>query len=186
MATTVVRAIYDLYFATPLLQRLAAAAVLSLATHDEVQRYNRDDAADEGSPCRTNALLVEKARQTRVLEHSIQLNADPLRTTRGQATKQFSTDFRLRYSCVPNVPRKSTEIEAKTTNSTQLAVKSGIQTHPVERYSSCRYNERQLVDVTVVRRVRPRAECSCDCEGHRRWKRAGRTLFCNIWSCICC
>ena len=27
-----------------------------------------------------------------------------------------------------------------------------------ERYSSCRYNERQLIDVTVVRRVRPRAE----------------------------
>ena len=25
-------------------------------------------------------------------------------------------------------------------------------------YSSCCYNERQLIDVTVVRRVRPRAE----------------------------
>ena len=45
------------------------------------------------------------------------------------------------------------------------------------RYSSCRYNERQLIHVTVVRRVRPRAERWCDCEGHRRWKRAGRTLF---------
>ena len=30
------------------------------------------------------------------------------------------------------------------------------------RYSSsCRYNERQLIDVTVVRRVRPRAERTC-------------------------
>ena len=47
------------------------------------------------------------------------------------------------------------------------------------RHSSCRYNEQQLIDVTVVRRVRPRAERSCDCEGHRRWKRACRTLFCN-------
>ena len=27
-----------------------------------------------------------------------------------------------------------------------------------KRYSSCRYNERQLIEVTVVRRVRPRAE----------------------------
>ena len=27
-----------------------------------------------------------------------------------------------------------------------------------KRYSSCRYNERQLIDITVVRRVRPRAE----------------------------
>ena len=47
------------------------------------------------------------------------------------------------------------------------------------RYSSCRYNERQMIDVTVVRRVRPRAERWCDCEGHRRWKRACRTLFSN-------
>ena len=41
----------------------------------------------------------------------------------------------------------------------------------MKRYSSCRYNERQLIDVTavVVRRVRPRAERWCDCEGHRRW-----------------
>ena len=49
----------------------------------------------------------------------------------------------------------------------------------VIRYSSCRQNERQLIDVTVVRRVRPRAERWCDCEGHRRWKRAGSTLFGN-------
>ena len=48
-----------------------------------------------------------------------------------------------------------------------------------KRYSSGRYNERQLIDITVVRRVRPRAERRCDCEGHRRWKRVGRTLFGN-------
>ena len=34
------------------------------------------------------------------------------------------------------------------------------------RYSSCRYNERQLIDVTVVKRVRPRAERSCDTTTH--------------------
>ena len=53
----------------------------------------------------------------------------------------------------------------------------------LKRYSSCRYNERQLIHVTVVRRVRPRAErwTRCDCEGHRRWKRAGRTLFFCNW-----
>ena len=36
------------------------------------------------------------------------------------------------------------------------------------RYSSCRYNERQLIDVTVVRRVRLRAGRWCDCEGTAR------------------
>ena len=36
-----------------------------------------------------------------------------------------------------------------------------------KRYSSCRYNERQLIDVTVVRRVRLRAEQrSCDTTTH--------------------
>ena len=35
-----------------------------------------------------------------------------------------------------------------------------------KRYSSCRYNERQLIDVTVVRCVRPRAERSCDTTTH--------------------
>ena len=51
-----------------------------------------------------------------------------------------------------------------------LMLRSGCCTHTVhtvstyhyqqieKRYSSCRYNERQLIDVTVVRRVRPRAE----------------------------
>ena len=32
-----------------------------------------------------------------------------------------------------------------------------------------------MIDVTVVRRVRPRAIGSCDCEGHRRWDRADVT-----------
>ena len=57
--------------------------------------------------------------------------------------------------------------------------KSSSQCRNYQRYSSCRYNERQLIGVTVVRRVRPRAERWCDCAGHRRWKRAGRTLFSN-------
>ena len=39
----------------------------------------------------------------------------------------------------------------------------------VKRYSSCRYNERQLIDVTVVRRVRQRAERSCDCVSPRTY-----------------
>ena len=62
-----------------------------------------------------------------------------------------------------------------------LVVKTTYQNSGVTyvRYSSCRYNERQLIEVTVVRRVRPRTERGCDCEGHRRWKRAGRTLFCH-------
>ena len=38
-------------------------------------------------------------------------------------------------------------------------------------YTSYRYNERQLIHVTVVRRVRPRAIGACHCEGHRRRKR---------------
>ena len=45
------------------------------------------------------------------------------------------------------------------------------------RYSSCRYNERQLIEITVVSRVRPPAGRWCDSEGHRRWKRAVGLFF---------
>ena len=43
-----------------------------------------------------------------------------------------------------------------------------LSTRSTKTYCSCRYNERQLIHVTVVRRVRPRAERWCDCEGQRR------------------
>ena len=62
--------------------------------------------------------------------------------------------------------------------SRQKSIRTYVVVRLTKRNSSCRYNERQLIDVTVVRRVRPRAERSCDCEGQRRWKRAGRTLSC--------
>ena len=45
-----------------------------------------------------------------------------------------------------------------------------------ERYTSYRYNERKLINVTAVRRVRPRAIGACHFEGHRRRKRAGRSV----------
>ena len=74
-----VRVIDDL-FSTPLLQQLAAA-VPYLATLDEVQRHNRDDEADEGSPCAKLTLCSRKRRDEDVLEHSNQLIADPLEPT---------------------------------------------------------------------------------------------------------
>ena len=74
-------------FATPLLQQLAAA-VLSLATL-EVQRHNRDDEADEGSPCAKRKLCSGKSRDEEVLEHSMQLTADRPPRTHEQGTKQF-------------------------------------------------------------------------------------------------
>ena len=43
---------------------------------------------------------------------------------------------------------------------------SGVWNNVRKRYSSCRYNERQLIHVAVVRRVRPRAERSCDTTTH--------------------
>ena len=37
-------------------------------------------------------------------------------------------------------------------------IKRHLLIYETKRYSSCRYNERQLMNVTTVRRVRPRAE----------------------------
>ena len=53
-----------------------------------------------------------------------------------------------------------------------------------KRYTSYRYNERKLINVTVVRRVRPRAIGACRFEGHRRRKRAGRVLVLNGTSVV--
>ena len=44
--------------------------------------------------------------------------------------------------------------------------KNAVRTSSRQRYSSCRYNERQLIDVTVVRRVRLRVERSCGTTTH--------------------
>ena len=41
-----------------------------------------------------------------------------------------------------------------------LCLRNSTQEYGTVRYSSCRYNERQLIHVTVARRVRPRAERS--------------------------
>ena len=59
--------VIDNLLATPLLQQLVA--VLSLATLDEVQPHNRDDEADERSPCAKRTLCSRKRRDQDVLEH---------------------------------------------------------------------------------------------------------------------
>ena len=43
-----------------------------------------------------------------------------------------------------------------------------------------------MIDVTVVRRARPRAIGSCDCEGHHRWNRADVTVVVLqlMWSLV--
>ena len=87
--------------------------MLSLATLDEVQRHNRDDEADEGSPCAKRTLCSRKRRDEDVLEHSKQLDVDRPPRTYEQDKKQFSTDFRLPYSRVSNAPRKSTKKKQK-------------------------------------------------------------------------
>ena len=53
-------------------------------------------------------------------------------------------------------------------------------------YSSCRYNERQLIDVTVVRRVRPRAERRYHAYHHVRTYRflPADTRYIRIWYII--
>ena len=48
-----------------------------------------------------------------------------------------------------------------------------------KRYSSCRYNERQVIDVTVVRGV---GGDSCNCEGHRARKGADTVFHLHLTS----
>ena len=78
------------------------------ATLDEIQRHNRDDEADGGSPRDRRTLCSRKRRDEDVLEHSKQLNADRPPKTREQDTKQFSTDYRLPYARVSTHSRSAT------------------------------------------------------------------------------
>ena len=75
-------------FATPLLL-LLAAAVLSLATLDKVQRHSRDDEADESSPCAKRKLCSRKRRDEDVLEDNEQLTHRRPPRTHEQDTNQY-------------------------------------------------------------------------------------------------
>ena len=62
-----------------------------------------------------------------------------------------------------------------------VATKSSHSLFFFRRYSSCRYNERQLIDVIVVRRVRPRAEHNV-----RTYRfLPADTRYIRIWYIIC-
>ena len=83
-----------------------------------------------------NALLAEEPRRRRALEHSKQLNADPLESNE-QATTQFSTDFRLcpptpAYQTPPERAQKQQQQKKHTHKLDQTDDKEGIRTHPVE------------------------------------------------------
>ena len=104
----------------------AAAAVLSLATLDKVQRHNRDET-DEGSPCAKRTLCSRKRRDEDVCLSTASSSMQTPRTCK-EDTQKVSADFCLPYSCVSNASRKSTkEKELDPTDD-----KEGIQTHPVE------------------------------------------------------
>ena len=68
--------------------------MLSLATLDEVQRHNRDDEADEGSPCAKRTLCSRKRRDEDVLEHGEQLIAGPL-----EPTSRTRSSFQRTFAC---------------------------------------------------------------------------------------
>ena len=70
-----------------------AAAVLSLATLDEAQRHNRDEA-DEGYPCAKRTLCSRKRRDEDVIEHSKQLIADPL-----EPMSKTRSSFEVTFAC---------------------------------------------------------------------------------------
>ena len=113
--------------------------MLSLATLDEVQRHNRDDEADEGSPCAKRTLCSRKRRDEDVLEHSKQLIADPL-----EPTSRTRSSFELTFACPTPAYQTPPERAYKQNKNYKLDPtddKEGVQTHPVEyivdRKSTC-------------------------------------------------
>ena len=92
--------------------------MLSLATLDEVQRHNRDDEADGGSPCAKRTLCSRKRRDEDVLEHSKQLMADPIEPT-GRTRSSLEPTFACPTPVYQNASRKN---KTKTTNSIRLTI----------------------------------------------------------------
>ena len=91
-----------------------AAAVLSLATVDEVQRHNRDAKADEGSACAKQTLCSRKSRDEDVLGHSNQLIAVPLEpTSRTRSNSELTSACPTPADQVSSAPRKGTKTRQK-------------------------------------------------------------------------
>ena len=94
--------------------------MLSLATLDEVQRHNCDDAADEDSPCAKRTLCSRKRRDEDVLEHGEQLIAGPL-----EPTSRTRSSFQRTFACptpVYQTPPERAQKQNKTTISIQLTI----------------------------------------------------------------
>ena len=77
-----------------------------------------------------------------------------------------STLLPIRYVPLPRTITPPPSLSTATNGYKGQPPKNGPPKIFVKRYSSCRYNERQLIDVTVVRRVRPRAGRLCDTTTH--------------------
>ena len=75
------------------------------ATLDEIQRHNRDDEADGGSPRDRRTLCSRKRRDEDVLENSEQLNADPL-----QPASRPRSSLQVAFAC-PTLPAYQTRPE---------------------------------------------------------------------------
>ena len=102
--------------------------MLALATLDEVQRHNRDDEADEGSPCAKRTLCSWKRRDEGVLEHSKQRIADPL-----EPTSRTRSGFELTSACpTPTYQTPPEKAQKQNHKLDPTDDKEGIQTHPVE------------------------------------------------------
>ena len=105
--------------------------MFSLATLDEVEHHNRDDEADEGSPSAKRTLCArKKARRKRVLEHSKQLNADPLELA-SRPRSSFQLSF-ARPTPAYQTPPERAQKQNKNYKLDPTDDKEGIQTHSVE------------------------------------------------------
>ena len=119
-----VRVIDDL-FATPLLLR---CALWRLQTKSNAATATMTQMRLPVRP--TNALLAEKARRGPVLEHSKQLNADPLKPA-----SRPRSNFQLTFACPTPAYHTTPERARKQNKNYKLDPtddKEGIQTYPVE------------------------------------------------------
>ena len=120
-------------------------------------RGGEEPVCDPGSELRLGGRENRKAKIINGVEKG---NKTKRNKTRQQEKIQHIVNGRLLFTCRTGNEKRRVILKALIEN---LKIKTPVRNsligmEKIKRYSSCRYNERQLIDVTVVRRVRPRAE----------------------------
>ena len=104
--------------------------MLALATLNELQRHNRDDEGDEGSPCAKRTLCSRKGRDKDVC---LSRSSSWMQTDRLEPASRTRSSFQLTFASPTRIkrPQQKTQKQNKNYKLDPTDDKEDIQTHLV-------------------------------------------------------